>query len=92
MLFKNLPTSALFTIIPIRLVLDGVAALTFLSEKKGLQHVLAIAKAHFIFYFEIPKLIIKRQKIKQKNTLTGKVDYSILLKNRISGIKHFSEL
>ena len=92
MLFKNLPTSALFTIIPIRLVLDGVAALTFLSKKKGLQHVLAIAKAHFIFYFEIPKLIIKRQKIKQKNTLTGKVDYSILLKNRISGIKHFSEL
>ena len=92
MLFKNLPTSALFTTISIRLVLDGVAALTFLSKKKGLQHVLAIAKAHFIFYFEIPKLIIKRQKIKQKNTLTGKVDYSILLKNRISGIKHFSEL
>jgi len=29
MLFKNLPASSLFTTIPIRLVLDGVAALTF---------------------------------------------------------------
>jgi len=92
MLFKNLPTSALFTIIPIRLVLDGVASLTFLSKERGLQHVLAIAKAHFVFYFEIPKLILKRQKIKQKNNLAGKVDWSILLKNKIKGIKHFSEL
>jgi len=92
MLFKNSPTSTLFTIIPSRLVLDGVAALTFLNKDKGLQHVLAIAKAHFIFYFEIPKLIAKRQKIKQKNNLVGKVDYSILLKNKIKGIKEFSEL
>jgi len=54
--------------------------------------VLAIAKAHFIFYFEIPKLMVKRQKIKQKNILVGKVDYSILLKNKIKGIKRFSEM
>jgi len=92
MLFKNLPTSALFTIIPTRLVLDSVAAFTFLNKEKGLQHVLAIAKAHFAFYFEIPKLMAKRQKIKQKNTLTGKVNYSILLKNKVNGIKWFSEL
>ena len=92
MLFKNLPTSALFTAIPTRLVLDGVAALTFLSKEKGLQHVLAIAKAHFIFYFEVPKLMAKRQKIKQKNNLVGKVDYSILFKNKIKGIKNFSDL
>ena len=92
MLFKNLPTSALLTIIPTRLVLDGVAALTFLNKEKGLQHVFAIAKAHFIFYFEMPKLMAKRQKIKQKNNLIGKVDYSILLNNKIKGIKRFSEL
>ena len=92
MLFKNLPTSALFTIIPIRLVLDGVAALTFLSKKNGLQHVLAIAKAHFIFYFEIPKLIAKREKINQKNNLIGKMNWSILAKNKMNGIKRFSEL
>jgi GT2 family glycosyltransferase len=92
MLFKNLPASSLFITIPIRLVLDGVAAFTFLSKEKGLQHVLAIAKAHFTFYFEIPKLIAKHQKIKQKNNLVGKVKYSILLKNKIKGIKQFSEL
>lgn len=92
MLFKNLPASSLFTTIPIRLVLDGVAALTFLNKENGFQHALAIAKAHFIFYFEIPKLMVKRQKINQKNNLIGKVDWSILLNNKIKGIKRFSEL
>jgi len=92
MLFKNFPASSLFIVIPARLVLDGVAALTFLNKEKGLQHVIAIAKAHFSFYFDVPKLMVKRQKIKQKNNLVGKVDYSILLKNKIKGIKRFSEL
>jgi GT2 family glycosyltransferase len=92
MLFKNLPTSFLFVVIPMRLVLDGVASLTFLNQPKGLQHFLAIAKAHFAFYFEIPKLLVKRQEIKQKNNLVGKVNYSILLKNKIKGVKHFQEL
>ena len=92
MLFKNLPTSSLFTIIPMRLVLDGVAALTFLNKEKGLEHVLAIAKAHFSFYFAIPNLIAKHQKINQKNSLVGKKNWSILVKNKIKGIKRFSEL
>ena len=92
MLFKNLPTAHLFVTIPVRLVLDGLAALTFLNKDKGLQHVLAIAKAHFVFYSKIPKLMSKRKKIKQKNDLIGKVDYSILFKNKIKGINNFSEL
>ena len=92
MLFKNLPTSSLFTIIPMRLVLDGVAALTFLNKEKGLEHVLAIAKAHISFYFAIPNLIAKHQKINQKNSLVGKMNWSILVKNKINGIKQFSEL
>ena len=92
MLFKNLPSSSLFTTIPTRLVLDGVAAFTFLSKEKGLQHVMAIAKAHFTFYFEIPKLFAKRQKINQKNNLVGKVKYSILFRNKVKGIKQFTDL
>ena len=92
MLFKNLPISSLFTTIPMRLVLDGVAALTFLNKEKGLEHVLAIAKAHFYFYFAIPNLIAKRQKISQKNSLVGKMNWSILVKNKMNGIKQFSEL
>ena len=35
MLFKNLPLFSLFMIIPMRLVLDGVAALTLLNKPKG---------------------------------------------------------
>ena len=34
----------------------------------------------------------KRKKINQKNNLIGKVDWSILLQNKIKGIKRFSEL
>lgn len=92
MLFKNLPLSYLISVIPTRLILDGIAALTFLNKEKGLQHILAIAKAHFAFYFEVPKLIAKRQKIKQQLNLTGKFNWSILLKNKVQGKKYFSEL
>jgi len=92
MLFKNLPLSYLFFIIPIRLVLDGVAALTFLNKPKGIGHLFAVMKAHFAFYFAIPKLITKRQKINQKNKVVGKMKKSILIKNKLKGIKKFSDL
>jgi len=92
MMFKNLPLSSLFIIIPIRLVLDGIAAITFLGNKKGISHLFAVMKAHFYFYFEIPKLIAKRRKISQKSSLTGKMRYSILVKNKLKGIKKFYDL
>ena len=92
MLFKNLPLPYLFVVIPIRLLLDGLAAITFLKQKNGLSHFFAIVRAHFAFYFSIPKLISKRQKISQKNNLLGKMHWSILYKNKISGIKCFSDL
>ena len=92
MLFKNLPLPSLFMVIPMRLLLDGVAALTFLNKPKGIHHLFAIMKAHFTFYFAIPSLIAKRQKITQKNNLVGKITKSILLKNKLQGIKNISEL
>ena len=92
MLFKNLPLSSLFIILPIRLVLDGIAAITFLSNKKGISHLFAVMKAHFAFYFEIPKLIAKRRKISQQSSLVGKMNYSILVKNKLKGIKKFLDL
>ena len=92
MLFKNLPLPYLFVVIPILLLLDGLAAITFLKQKNGLSHFFAIAKAHFAFYFAIPKLLAKRQKISQKNNLAGKMYWSILYKNKISGVKRFSDL
>ena len=92
MLFKNLPLSSLFIIIPIRLVLDGIASITFLRNKQGINHFFAVMKAHFSFYFEIPKLIVKRRKISQQSSLRGKKNYSILIKNKLKKIKTFSEL
>ena len=92
MLFKNLPINSLLTIIPIRLILDGIAALTYLKKEKGLEHLLAILKAHFSFYLKIPELITKRRTISQKKILSAKMNYSILVKNKIKGIDTFSNL
>ena len=92
MLFKNLPLPSLFVVIPIRLLLDAVAAITFLKQKNGFFHFFAIVKAHFAFYFAIPKLIEKRRKISQKSSLAGKMNWSILVKNKIKGIKRFTDL
>lgn len=92
MLFKNLPFSSLVTIMPLRLLLDGLAAFTFLKQQKGLEHFLMIVKAHFSFYLQIPKLITKRKKISQKKNLIGQVKYSILIRNKIKGIQKFSDL
>ena len=92
MLFKNLPLPSLFFVVFFRLLLDAVAAITFLKQKDGFSHFFAILKAHFYFYCAIPKLIVKRQKIKQKNKLVGKVNWNILFKNKVKGIKQFSDL
>jgi len=92
MLFKNLPLPCLFFVVIFRLLLDAVASITFLKQKDGFSHFFAIIKAHFYFYCAIPKLIVKRQKIKQKNKLVGKVNWSILFKNKVKGIKQFSDL
>ena len=92
MLFKNLPLPYLFVVIPIRLLLDALAAITFLKQKNGLSHFFAIVRAHFAFYFAIPMLIAKRQKISQKNNLGGKMNWSILVRNKIKGINNYSDL
>lgn len=92
MLFKNLPARSLSYIIPIRLLLDGIAALTFLRKANGIKHLTAILKAHLEVYFKIPDLIFKRKDIKQKRNLTGKTNFSILIKNKILRVKKFSKL
>tara|TARA_B100001142_G_scaffold320953_1_gene366875 strand:+ start:998 stop:2014 length:1017 start_codon:yes stop_codon:yes gene_type:complete len=92
MLFKNLPITSIFTVIPLRLMLDGLAAISFLNQEKGIQHFFAIAKAHFAFYFKIPKLIKKRNKINQTSNLIGKMNWSLLIKSKLKGITKFSDL
>ena len=50
MLVKNLPLRSILFVIPFRLLLDGVAAVSFLSNKNGVRHCLAVLRAHFVFY------------------------------------------
>lgn len=59
MLVKNLPKSSLFTILFIRMVLDGVAGIQFLLQGK-VPHLMAILKAHFSFYGSLFKNYKKR--------------------------------
>jgi len=92
MLLKNLPLPSLFIVIPMRFLLDGVAALIFLKQENGFSHFFSIVKAHFAFYFAIPKLIYKRQKINQKSNLAGKMNWSILVKRKLNKIEKFSNL
>ena len=49
MLHKNLPAGKRFSIIFIRMVFDGIAAIRFLSQGKS-AHFIAVAKSHFNFY------------------------------------------
>lgn len=58
-LVKNLPTSKLIPVITTRLILDGIAGLKFLIEFRPI-HTLAIIRAHFSFYYYLPKTIRKR--------------------------------
>ena len=89
MLLKNLPIYAL-PIIFIRMVLDGVAGLKFISEGK-FSHCWAIIKAHFSFYSRIPSILLNRKKTKKisKNLMYSK---SILVEYFIKKNKTYSNL
>ncbi len=65
MLVKNLPKNQLFQVILIRLVLDGIAAIKFLTQGKA-KHLLAVLKAHFAFYWLFCKQYKKRDGFQTK--------------------------
>ena len=92
MLFKNLPVTDLIKTIFLRLILDGIAGLKFITKKRGLSHVLAILRAHIVFYLNLPRLILKRQKINQCSNLRGKYNWSILYRYYFKDQKTYSEL
>ena len=55
----------LFSILLVRLFLDGIAAFKFLFELKP-KHVFAILKAHLNFYYKLNHLLGQRKSIKNK--------------------------
>jgi len=92
MLLKNLPKSELLSKVLFRLLLDGVAGLKFLLEKKP-GHTWAIIKAHFYCYGHLKKIKGKRKFTAKKIfSLTGTFHDSILWQYFIKGKKKFSEI
>ncbi|MFY7740456.1 MAG: glycosyltransferase family 2 protein [Flavobacterium sp.] len=80
MLLKNLPKNKLFSIIFLRLVLDGIAGIKFIFQGK-FKHCFAIIKAHFHFYHLISKNLKKRNSVQKENYFhTKSIVYSYFVK------------
>ena len=71
-ILKNVPLSKAIIMLLSRLILDGVAALYFLSKGQA-KHLMAVARAHFHFYLSIPSLLKTKY---QYNQLISYVRYS----------------
>lgn len=91
MLFKNLPASVLVWKLFLRMILDGLAAISTVMKTKGFAEFFAILKAHFSFYASIPLLLKKRKAIPHKSSekLFSK---SIVWQYFVRGKRKFSEL
>lgn len=87
-LTKN-TNNTLFPLIFKRLLIDGVAGLRFLTQLKPL-HTLAVLKAHFSYYYNLPRLL------KQRKTLTHKSPYfttpSIVWEYYVNNKKTYEQL
>ena len=98
-LIKNEPFLKLLWLIPLRLILDGLAGVKFLKEKQ-FKHIWAIIRAHFYVYFHIFHIIDKRHKTTQlienqriaPPNMVGILRGSIVWKYFVEGKKTFSQL
>lgn len=81
MLLKNVPDSQLVPIIFLRLILDGLAGLQFISKGK-FKHCWAIVRAHFAFYALIGKNYRKRGATQKENYYhTKSIVFNYFIKN-----------
>jgi len=86
---KNLPRRKALTIITIRLLLDGVAAIRFVFQFK-FNHCLAILKAHLSFYRHFSKMYRKREKA--NFILKYYLTKSIVWSHFVHHVKKFNDL
>jgi len=89
MLLKNLPSYSL-PVIFIRIILDGIAGIKFMTEGK-INHTFAIFKAHISFYLRIPSTVMRRTKT---TTISNQIKYKgfILKDYYIKGYNRFNDL
>jgi GT2 family glycosyltransferase len=81
MMTKNVPSSQLLPVFLIRLILDGVAGMRFLS-KGQFAHFFAILKAHYNFYFKFFYFLNKRESKQYRNYYkSSSILYRYFVKN-----------
>lgn len=85
MLVKNLPKESLFSVLVVRMLLDGIAGVHFIFQGK-FSHCLAILKAHFAFYSLFSRTYKKRAPFQSKQYYTLK---SIVISYYINNGKVF---
>lgn len=94
LLLKNEQAGKLLWLMPLRLILDGLAALQFLASGQ-FKNILAIVKAHWNFFFSFGKWSRKRRGVialaTERNT-KGVYKRSIILQYFLKGKKKFSDL
>lgn len=94
LLLKNEESNKLVWLIPLRLILDGVAGLQFLA-KGDFKNIWAIVRAHFSFYGSFPMWYKKRQAAKKLVSFRNKEGIyhrSIIVDYFIKKRKWFSQL
>ncbi|WP_106794135.1 glycosyltransferase family 2 protein [Aquimarina sp. Aq78] len=89
LLIKNVPGSKVWFLIFIRMILDGLAAIRFITQGK-FSHFFAIFKAHISFYANFNTFNKKRKKLSK----TGKYYslFSVVWQYFILKRKHFDQL
>lgn len=86
---KNVPQKWFLFVIFSRLILDGIAAIKFLTELKP-KHTLAILKAHISFYANFFKFLGKRKLLQKKANYN--LHTSVIWQYFALGRKKFNEL
>ena len=92
MLYKNLPLGHLLWVLPARLVLDGVAAASYLVKGQW-ACVKAVWQAHVGFYRMLPSLNAKRKAERAKRAALPRTIYrgSVIVR-RLAGGKKFGKM
>ena len=92
MLYKNLPLAHLLWVLPARLVLDGVAAASYLVKGQW-ACVKAVWQAHVGFYRMLPSLSAKRKAERAKRAALPRTIYrgSVIVR-RLAGGKKFGKM
>lgn len=94
LLYKNLPHGKLFTIMLIRMVLDGLSSIIYLL-KLSFRNFTAVFKAHLHFYQSLKKLRIKRKELLLNRSINNHREMlqgSILINYFFRKKKFFSQL